>query len=144
MFSSAPHPEQQAPTSDQAELRKAFLSLRKALKICSFGLVLLAFFQMPRALLAVSRADALWADTMGGRPKPSLFELCVRISENSMLVGSIFLLMIATCLVVTVRSRGGKFLYINLGVFILVGVFNAFLMDIAMEMMMFPLKGLAE
>jgi len=137
------HPHAESPSSPRSgteDLPSAFLSLRKALKVCSFGLVLVAFFHMPRAFLAISRAEDVWDSELTNRELPSMFQMCVGLAENSMAFGSVFLLIMIACLVLTIRAKSTRFLYLNFGVFITMTALNSFLMFMSMEMLQMALQ----
>ncbi len=127
---------------DEEELEKNFVSIRRALKACSFALVLFSFFQTPRLILSLQQAGRVLDEMLGNVPKRWMFELSDFLAENFIILAGVSILILIGVLRLTIRSKGGLFLYVNVGLFIAMSLFNALLLGIAQEMLRLPLEGL--
>ena len=124
------------------ELGENFVSLRRALKVCTLVVLAYAFFDLHRAMLILERANDLWSQLMDGKEPPSLADLGVTYFNNLIPIAGLIGLVLAACFIVTKRSRGGAFIYLNVGLFIALGILKQTALVTAIKMMSVPITGL--
>lgn len=124
------------------DLESNFTSLRRALKICSLLLVLFGMIHFPTVLNQLGRTEVLWYSMMGDADVPWVF-LVSRFMQNYFIFFGIgFLAVFAGCVFYTRKSKGGGFLYLNVGIYLGFLAINSLLLDAAQKIMREPLEAI--
>jgi hypothetical protein len=77
---------------------------------------------------------------MGSQPTPWMFTLSQELATSFILISLAGLLFVILALVVTIRSQGGAFLYLNVGAFIVMIACNLILIDAANRALSAPME----
>ena len=127
------------------EIEQSFLSLRRALKIFSALLPLAAMGQTLSALEAVARSESLWKDMLSGthHKVPWVLDAANVLRANALLVLPVVLGIYIVSVIVTLRSKGGAFLYVNGGLYLGASFLNAILVRASLEPMRTVIEALS-
>ncbi len=121
-----------------------FISLRRALKISSYLGLVYAVVKVPVAAVAVGRTGVVYTDMAGGRPLPPVFGVADFLRDNFLYLLPIALVVLVVALVITRRSKGGIFLYVNLGLMLLFFGFVSYLSSAGTQALSSVLEGFAQ
>ena len=119
-----------------------FGSLRRALKICSFAFLAISIFQILPVLISVGRTGDIFRDMMGQSGLPHIFILANALRNNFLVLALALLVLLGGALTATIRSKGGLFLYVNLGLCLLIWTWSTYVILAAQELLRLPLEKL--
>ena len=122
------------------DLSKNFISLRRALKVCSILLVGFAMLHTPTVVTSLGRSELLWYEMMGDKDGGWVFAVSRFLSNYFIFVALGLLMLFAGCIYFTKKSEGGRFLYLNVGIYLVLSVLNTFLLDAAQRMLQEPMR----
>ena len=122
------------------EAEKKFVEFRRALKICSVVLVIVAMVRIPFVLNSISQTQALWDDLMANPESPWVFGLANFLQSSFLLFLLANIVILTICILITRKSQGGGFLYLNVGIFVAFSIFNGVLISETQELMKAPLE----
>lgn len=126
-----------------SELERQFTSIRRALKVCSILLVVLAFTQLLSAVTSLGRMETVWDEMMGGAKKPWVFVVSSYFGTYFGFFALAMLGIFVGCILITRRSSGGSFLYLNIGIYLTVAMLNSIFVGAAQEAIRIPLEMIA-
>ena len=121
------------------DLSRNFISLRKALKVCSILLVGFAMLHIPAVVTSLGRSEAIYYEVMGEGSGAWVFAI-FRFLSTYFLFIAFGLLLFGGCLYFTKKSEGGGFLYLNVGIYLVHSILNSLLLDTAQRMLEEPLR----
>lgn len=103
-------------------------SLRVALKVCSFAIMMVSLADLTHFLMHIEMERYLYSDMIPKTDMPVIFLFTSFLSYYFLLVAAFLLTVVIVALIMTIRSRGGIFLYINIGLAIFVSIIKWFLL----------------
>ena len=127
-------------TDDSASFR----SIRRALKICSFIFVAGVFLQTPFTVSSVNRTAQVYIDMMTepNASLPFVFQVSMALANYMFFYLLAVLIILAIALFVTIKSKGGAFLYLNFSILILAWSGSTALLLTAQQLLRMPLEKL--
>ena len=119
-----------------------FQSIRRALKICSFVFVFGSLIQTPVTISSVNHTATVFQDMMSPARLPGLFVMTNSLANYMIFYLLAVLIILAIALAVTIKSKGGAFLYVNFGLIILAWSASVSILLGAQQLLRLPLEKL--